>query len=116
MAEPRCSSAPTLAHYPILNRKSFWLAPCSDACLYACVPSPSPMQFCFPPGQHHCRSTGRLIVFSLYGPFNSRGQLCCGMRGKHVVADYELKTMIDDIETEDILAVYVVRAMLWANL
>ena len=30
------------------------------------------------------------------------------MRGKHVVADYELKTMISDIEVEDILAVYVV--------
>jgi hypothetical protein len=39
-----------------------------------------------------------------------RGQLVCGVRGKHVVADYELKTMIDDIEMEDILSVYVVRA------
>ena len=55
---------------------------------------------------------GRLIVFSLYGPFDDRGNLCCGVRGKHVVADYELKTMIDDIELEDILAVYVVRLCL----
>jgi hypothetical protein len=67
-------------------------------------------QFCFPVGQHHCRSTGRLIVFSLYGPFDDKGRLCCGIRGKHVVADYELKTMIDDIELEDILEVYVVRS------
>ena len=36
-------------------------------------------QFCFPPGQHHCRSTGRLIVFSLFGPFNK--VRVCGGRG-----------------------------------
>lgn len=49
--------------------------PCVMPSLYRCVP-----QFCFPPGQHHCRSTGRLIVFSLFGPFN-KVRVCWGRGG-----------------------------------
>ena len=64
----------------------------------------TPSPFCT---QHGCVPVTSL---SLTDPVVQRGQLVCGVRGKHVVADYELKTMIDDIEMEDILSVYVVRA------
>lgn len=76
------------------------------ACLH-CVRE----QFCFPPEEIHPRSTGRLIVFGLYGPFNEEGQLTCGFRGSHVVSSFELESMIDDVDTDDIVSVYVVRAV-----
>ena len=66
------------------------------------------LQFCFPPGEQYPRSTGRLIVFGLYGPFNEDGELTCGFRGQHVVSSIELESMIDDIDNEDIISVYVV--------
>jgi hypothetical protein len=66
-------------------------------------------QFCFPPGEMYPRSTGRLIVFALYGPFNEEGNLTCGFRGSHVLSSVELESMIDDIDQEDIVSVYVVR-------
>lgn len=67
------------------------------------------LQFCFPPGEIYPRSTGRLIVFALYGPFNEEGNLTCGFRGSHVLSSVELESMIDDIDEEDIVSVYVVR-------
>ena len=65
------------------------------------------MPFLFPSGQQHPRSTGRLIVFSMFGPFNSAGQLTSGICGRHVATDSELRTMIDAFEQEDILSIYV---------
>ena len=37
----------------------------------------------------------------------AEGQFTCGIRGSHVVTDMELKCMVDEIEQEDILSVYV---------
>lgn len=61
----------------------------------------------FPPGMQHPRSTGRLIVFGMYGPFNDQGKLCAGWKGQHVITDRELKSMIDEIEKEDLLSIFV---------
>ena len=68
--------------------------------------------FLFPPGMQHPRSTGRLIVFGEYGPFADDGTLRAGWRGRHRITDRELKTMIDEIEREDLIAIFVVRAAL----
>ena len=57
----------------------------------------------------HPRSTGRLVVFGEYGPFQADGTLRSGWRGRHVITDRELKVMIDEIEREDLLAIFVVR-------
>lgn len=65
------------------------------------------MSFAFPAGQQHPRSTGRLIVFAMYGPFNAAGKLTSGICGRHVATDSELRAMIDSIEVEDMLGIYV---------
>lgn len=65
------------------------------------------LNFCFPPGEWHPASTGRLAVFGNYGPLASDGNLRCGMRGDHIVSDVELKAMIEEMQREDILNVYI---------
>ncbi|OQR98207.1 aspartyl protease family A01A [Achlya hypogyna] len=64
------------------------------------------MDFLFPPQVQHSNSTGRLFVFSLYGPLDAKSRLRSGERGQHVVTDLELNTMSQSIEREDILSVY----------
>ena len=49
------------------------------------------IKFCFPPGEWHPASTGRLAVFGNYGPLADDGNLRCGIRGDHIVSDVELK-------------------------
>ncbi|ETV90170.1 hypothetical protein, variant 1 [Aphanomyces invadans] len=64
------------------------------------------MSFLFPPNIQHPNSTGRLFVFSLYGPLDAKSRLRSGEKGLHVVTDIELNTMCASIEREDILSVY----------
>ncbi|CAK4068066.1 unnamed protein product [Aphanomyces euteiches] len=64
------------------------------------------MQFLFPPNVQHANSTGRLFVFALYGPLDSKSRLRSGEKGLHVVTDGELDTMCLSMEREDILSVY----------
>ena len=66
-------------------------------------------EFLFPSNMQHPRSTGRLIVFGEYGPFAEDGTLRAGWRARHRITDRELKTMIDEIEREDLIAIFVVR-------
>ena len=65
------------------------------------------LNFCFPPGEWHPASTGRLAVFGNYGPLASDGNLRCGIRGDHIVSKVELKAMIEEMQREDILKVYI---------
>ena len=65
------------------------------------------LNFCFPPGEWHPASTGRLAVFGNYGPLADDGNLRCGIRGDHIVSDVELKAMIEEMQREDILNVYI---------
>ncbi|KAF0713419.1 Aste57867_4356 [Aphanomyces stellatus] len=64
------------------------------------------MNFLFPPNIQHPNSTGRLFVFSLYGPLDAKSRLRSGEKGLHVVTDSELNTMCLSILREDILSVY----------
>jgi hypothetical protein len=64
------------------------------------------MNFVFPPDQLHPRSTGRLLVFSLYGPLTADGVLQAGRAGKRVMSNRELDSMINEIEREDVLAMF----------
>ncbi|EQC41956.1 hypothetical protein, variant [Saprolegnia diclina VS20] len=64
------------------------------------------LDFLFPPQVQHSNSTGRLFVFSLYGPLDAKSRLRSGEKGLHVVTDLELNTMSQSIEREDILSVY----------
>ncbi|KDO32506.1 hypothetical protein SPRG_02983 [Saprolegnia parasitica CBS 223.65] len=64
------------------------------------------LDFLFPHQVQHSNSTGRLFVFSLYGPLDAKSRLRSGEKGLHVVTDLELNTMSQSIEREDILSVY----------
>jgi len=62
--------------------------------------------FCFPHGQQFPMSTGRLILYAMYGPL-AGGSLMTGSRaGSRALTDSEILTMIKEIEQDDILAVY----------
>ena len=52
------------------------------------------MAFVFPSTQLHSASTGRLIVFAQYGPFNDAGKFTSGIRGLHEVTDGEVKVRL----------------------
>jgi nucleoside diphosphate kinase len=65
------------------------------------------LNFCFPEGEWHPASTGRLAVLGSYGPLASDGNLRCGIQGDHIVSDVELKAMIEEMQREDILRVYI---------
>lgn len=64
------------------------------------------LNFIFPPQIQHPNSAGRLFVFALYGPLDTKARLRSGEKGLHVVTDQEVKTMSHRMEREDILAVY----------
>jgi hypothetical protein len=64
------------------------------------------LSFLFPSHQQHPNSAGRLFVFALYGPLDSKSRLHSGEKGLHVVTDGELSTMARRMEREDILDVY----------
>lgn len=65
------------------------------------------LRFVFPPSKRHPMSTGRLFAYGLYGPLNAKGELRAGVKGKHVVNEWELDVMCGQLEREDILNIYV---------
>lgn len=65
------------------------------------------LAFLFPAGFQHPLVAGRLIAFGMYGPLDSKLQLCSGERGMHKVQGYELNAMCDQFEREDIIQVYI---------
>jgi hypothetical protein len=71
-----------------------------------CVDPDQLAAFVFPPGRLHPRSTGRLILFSLYGPLTSDGRLVGGRGSQRALSERELSAMIDDVERQDVCAVY----------
>ena len=65
------------------------------------------IKFLFPPGLQHPLVAGRLIAFGMYGPLDDNLRLHSGEKGNHVVQSYELDTMCDQFEKEDIMQVYI---------
>lgn len=65
------------------------------------------LDFVFPADQQHPWSTGRLLVFGEYGPLNSESKLESGLKGEHVVSKHEINTMIGQINTSDMLFIYI---------
>jgi len=65
------------------------------------------IKFLFPPGLQHPLVAGRLIAFGMYGPLDDNLRLHSGEKGNHVVQSYELDTMCDQFEKEDIYQVYI---------
>ena len=65
------------------------------------------LEFLFPPGFQHPLVAGRLIAFGMYGPLDSNLCLHSGEKGRHTVQGYELDTMCDQFEREDIMQVYI---------
>ena len=64
------------------------------------------LDFCFPISLQHPRSTGRLFAYALYGPFDNNGDLRSGLKGEHVLQSFELDSMSDQFEREDIIQIY----------
>lgn len=73
------------------------------------------VNFVFPPGEQHPRSTGRLIAFALHGPLRD-GALVGGARGARALTPRELNTVIDCIEGEDSRNVFAGASALGAPL
>ena len=75
------------------------------------------LQFLFPSGFYHSKSTARLYIFAEYGPTLVRVRdgwmsLRAGYKGQHIVTEQELSDMIDEMIREDVLKVYVGDAVL----
>ncbi|GBG30275.1 Hypothetical Protein FCC1311_064942 [Hondaea fermentalgiana] len=70
------------------------------------------LDFVFPAEQQHPWSTGRLLVFGEFGPLNEESRLESGLKGEHVVQKHEINTMIEQINTADMLSIYVQGAVL----
>ena len=64
------------------------------------------MDFIFPPKQQHPNTTGRLLVYGLYGPLDESGKLRGGRFGSHTVTDFEVANMVADVERQDLLSVF----------
>ena len=65
------------------------------------------LKFCFPVTDRHPLSTGRLSVFGNYGPLAEDGTLRGGRQGSRIVSHMELESMIEEMQREDILQVYI---------
>ena len=65
------------------------------------------LNFCFPTTDRHPLSTGRLSVFGNYGPLAEDGTLRGGRQGSRIVSHMELESMIEEMQREDILQVYI---------
>ena len=70
------------------------------------------LAFCFPIDDRHPHSTGRLAVFGNYGPLADDGNLSSGIQGRRIVSHMELNAMIEEMQREDILRVYIGNARL----
>ena len=62
--------------------------------------------FLFPPQHQHSMSTGRLILFALYGPLNADGKITGGLHHSRTLTESEIETMVKELEQDDMLAVY----------
>jgi hypothetical protein len=67
------------------------------------------LNFIFPEKLQHPLTNARLFIFGLYGPLDERGQLRSGKGGKHVIMEYELDQMCQQIEREDVIQIYMHR-------
>ena len=65
------------------------------------------LHFCFPLEDRYPLSTGRLSVFGNYGPLADDGTLRGGRQGSRIVSHMELEAMIEEMQREDILYVYI---------
>ena len=65
------------------------------------------MEFVFPIELEHPLSLGRLYAIALYGPLDESSQLRAGIRGSHIVTQWELDEMCMEFEREDILAIFI---------
>ena len=65
------------------------------------------LRFLFPDNLQHPLAASRLFIFGMYGPLDEFGQLRSGRQGSHVITEYELETMCQQIEREDVVRVYV---------
>ena len=65
------------------------------------------LEFLFPRGLQHPLVAGRLIAYGMYGPLDDNLCLHSGEKGMHVVQGYELDTMCDQFEKEDVMQVYM---------
>jgi hypothetical protein len=69
--------------------------------------------FVLPPGVLHPKTTGRLYVYGAYGPTGKDedgledGLLHAGYLGSHIVQPIELMAMINEMQREDILKIYL---------
>lgn len=65
------------------------------------------ISFMYPENLQHPLAASRLFIFGLYGPLDHQGQLRSGRKGDHVLSTYELESMCEQIEREDVTRVYV---------
>lgn len=68
------------------------------------------LTFIFPRNLQHPLAASRLIIFGMYGPLDSSQQLRSGRKGAHVLMEYELDAMCQQIEREDLVQIYLHRA------
>jgi hypothetical protein len=68
------------------------------------------LNFIFPSNLQHPLTNSRLFIFGLYGPLDDRGLLRSGKGGKHILMEYELDQMCQQIEREDLIEIYMHRA------
>lgn len=67
------------------------------------------LRFMYPENQQHPLAASRMIIFGQYGPLDANGQLRSGRRGEHVLMEYELDAMCEQIEREDLVQIYLHR-------
>jgi hypothetical protein len=64
------------------------------------------LSFVFPPGSYHSSSVGRLLLLALYGPLTRDGYLRGGRGGVRLLAGWEIDSMVEELEREDIIRVF----------
>lgn len=67
------------------------------------------LAFLFPENLQHPLAASRLIIFGLYGPLDAQNRLRSGRKGEHVLLEYELDAMCQQIEREDLVQIYLHR-------
>jgi hypothetical protein len=65
------------------------------------------IDFIFPSNLQHPLTTARLYIFALYGPLDSSGHIRTGRKGSHVLMEYELDEMCQQMEREDLVQIYL---------
>jgi hypothetical protein len=65
------------------------------------------IKFLFPENLQHPLAASRLIIFGQYGPLDELNQLRSGRKGAHILMEYELDEMCQQIEREDLVQIYL---------